>query len=86
MTSFYFLDEKINNLINISTINYYLYFTNYATACLGPVVNGFNCGCEFGVDMPPDDDFAVRRFTNIQEMSVNGGWDFLYYLSLVLYQ
>ncbi len=30
----YFVFDKISYLISLSTMNYYLYFSNYGTACL----------------------------------------------------
>ena len=52
-----------------------------ATPPLGPIVNGVPCGCEGGIDMPPNDNFAIRRYTSIEEMASSNGWDFIYYLS-----
>lgn len=51
------------------------------TPPIGPIKNGIPCGCEGGVDMPPDDDFAIRRYDTIERMASDNNWDLIHYLS-----
>lgn len=51
------------------------------TPPLGPLVNEVPCGCYFGVDMPPDDNFAIRKYSSIPEMARAGQLDYLYFIS-----
>ncbi|MDD5193470.1 MAG: hypothetical protein PHF67_02685 [Candidatus Nanoarchaeia archaeon] len=45
------------------------------------LTSGELCGCEKGVDMPLDDNFAARRFRTLDEMARFGDYDEIYYVS-----
>ena len=51
------------------------------TPPLGPVVNGVECGCHNGVDMPVNDNFAIRKYSSIEDMTRAGDLDYIYYIS-----
>lgn len=52
------------------------------TPPLGPVVDGIQRGCLYGVDMPPEDDFAMKIYGNIEGIKKFIGVDELYFISL----
>jgi len=52
------------------------------TPPIGPVIDGVPRGCLYGVDMPPTDDFAIRKYGGIEGIKEFSGADELYYLSL----
>lgn len=51
------------------------------TPPLGPVVEEHKHGCVYGVDMPPDDNFAIRRYSNIEEMAKCFNVDDIHFIS-----
>jgi len=51
------------------------------TPMIGPIINGEKRGCLWGVDMPPDDDFAIRRYKSPEEMIEASGFDDIYFIS-----
>ncbi|MEN9626506.1 MAG: hypothetical protein RL557_834 [archaeon] len=51
------------------------------TPGIGPVINGVNHGCYYGVDIPPDDNFAVRNYSSVEEMVHAAGVDALHFIS-----
>jgi len=52
------------------------------TPPIGPIINNVMYGCDKGVDMPPlKDNFAIRRYENLEEMSKAGLLDSIYYIS-----
>ena len=57
-----------------------VYFAS-VTPPIGPVVDGEERGCLFGVDMSPQDNFAIRR-GGLEGVKRSSGADELYYLSM----
>lgn len=51
------------------------------TPPLGPIINGEKRGCLYGIDMPPDDDFAIRRYKNLKEMTKASGFDDIHFIT-----
>jgi amidophosphoribosyltransferase len=52
------------------------------TPPLGPVSGGERHSCVFGVDMPPEDQFAIRKYKTHEELVKASGFDDVGYLSL----
>ena len=52
-----------------------------ATPPIGPIVNGEKRGCLYGIDMPPDDDFAIRRYKDPMEFTKASGFDEVHFIS-----
>ena len=52
------------------------------TPPIGPEINGVKYGCLFGVDMPPNDDFAIRRYGSAEGIAQHIGAKEVYYISL----
>lgn len=52
-----------------------------ATPLIGQEIDGKKHYCPFGIDMPEDDDFLARKFSNLEEMCVERGFDELYFIS-----
>ncbi|MFQ5648243.1 MAG: hypothetical protein ACE5FW_03315, partial [Candidatus Aenigmatarchaeota archaeon] len=57
-----------------------VYFAAY-TPPIGPIKNGIGRGCLFGVDMPPSDDFATRKYKTIGGVAEYIRAEKVYYLS-----
>lgn len=51
------------------------------TPIIGPIVKGEKRGCLWGVDMPPDDDFAIRRYKNLDGIVKASGFDEVHFIS-----
>jgi amidophosphoribosyltransferase len=51
------------------------------TPPIGPIINGEERGCLYGIDMPPSDDFAIRRYKGLEEMAKASGFDDIYFIS-----
>ena len=51
------------------------------TPPIGRIVEGKERGCLFGVDIPPDDDFAIRRYKNLKEMAEDSDFDEIHFIS-----
>jgi len=51
------------------------------TPLLGPVVESIQRGCLFGVDMPPSDNFALKRYGSLEGIKENLEVDELYFIS-----
>jgi len=51
------------------------------TPVIGPVIDGEEHGCLFGVDMPPGDDFAIQRCGDLDGIKKESGFDDVYYIS-----
>lgn len=56
-------------------------YAGIGTPPLGVVKGGVEHGCLFGIDMAPNDNFAIRRYRDLEEMAVEMGADWIYYLS-----
>ncbi len=51
------------------------------TPPIGPVIDNEYRGCLFGVDMPPNDDFVIRRYGSLEELRAASGYDEIHYIS-----
>jgi len=51
------------------------------TPIIGPIVKGEKRGCLYGIDMPPDDDFAIRRYKGLDGIAKASGFDEVYFIS-----
>ncbi|PIN90334.1 hypothetical protein COU57_03845 [Candidatus Pacearchaeota archaeon CG10_big_fil_rev_8_21_14_0_10_32_14] len=51
------------------------------TPIVGPIVDGVQRGCLFGVDMPPQDDFAIKVHGSVERIKEAIGFDDLYFIS-----
>lgn len=52
------------------------------TPILGPIVDGEQRGCLWGVDMPPDDNFAIKRTRTVEKLKEETGFDDIYFISM----
>ncbi len=50
------------------------------TPPIGPEINGTRHGCYYGVDMPIDDDFIIRKLS-LEEMAKQSGLNEIYFIS-----
>ncbi len=51
------------------------------TPLIGDIIDGEERGCLYGVDMPPDDDFAIRRYNDLEGMIKASGFDDIHFIS-----
>ena len=52
------------------------------TPIIGPIVNGVQRGCLWGVDMPPEDNFAIKRMHTLEKLKEESGFDDVYFISI----
>jgi amidophosphoribosyltransferase len=52
------------------------------TPIIGPIVNGIQRGCLWGVDIPPEDNFAIKRAGTFEKLKEETGFDDVYFISM----
>lgn len=52
------------------------------TPIIGPIVDGVQRGCLWGVDMPPEDNFAIKRVQTLERLKEESGFDDVYFISM----
>ena len=52
------------------------------TPVVGPKIEGIQRGCLYGVDMPPGDNFAIKRCGSIENIIKESHFDNIYFISM----
>ncbi len=52
------------------------------TPVIGECIRDEKRGCIFGVDMPPEDNFAIRKYGSVEGITKASGFDEVYFISM----